>query len=59
MPLGLASSIASGMLSLGLTYDVSDETGLVAGGETAATKERQMAIIVKTTNALAFISLPP
>jgi len=59
MSLGLAAAIASGMLSLGLTYHVSDETGLAAVGETAATKERQMAIVVKTANALAFISLPP
>jgi len=57
--LGLASSISSGMLSLGLICHVSDETGLVAGGVIAATKERQMAIIVRITNALAFISLPP
>jgi hypothetical protein len=49
--------MASVMLSPGLIYHVSDETGLAAGGVTAATKERQMAIIVRITNALAFISL--
>jgi hypothetical protein len=36
---------------------VSDKTGPAAGGETAATKERQKAIVVRITNALAFISL--
>jgi hypothetical protein len=59
MSLGLDDSIVSGMLSLGLTYHVSDETGPVTVSETAVTKERQNAIIVRIANALAFISFPP